>query len=208
MPFTTSNTFTPDTIAVLGIQAHFRATGESAFIDLGIVENFAVGDEVENLDVESARDGLRTIAKRIAISATREFTFDSMNQVDPAILALHVGGDVTTDGAGGESAAIGFAGTQGEMLFLRKNAEPSLKSQILYVPAVTIQGAGETGEPGSEAAGLSFTAVVTAAEGYTVPSVINASEPPALYGYVYNFPTSALETALDAVADGGYTPGS
>lgn len=201
MGVTTKNTFGNSTLGVLGIRGYFRPTGETDWVDLGIVENWEPTDETENLDIEGARTGLTVVHESLPISASLSYAFDSKNPNDPEILALWNGAAMAADpGTTGHSAPISFQGTNGELLWVRENAQSAKPSQILYHPSATIRRAGQAGTPGEEAAALSFEAVVTADEGYTIPSGVDAAEPSAPYGYLYVVATAQLDTALTTVS--------
>lgn len=207
MAFNASNTFGNDSLGVLGIRGYFRPVGESDWVDLGIVANWERTDEVEELEIQGARTGLTVTHEVIPISATLGYTFDSNNPNDHAILGLHGGAELEA-GGDGFSAPIGFQATTGELLWVRENAQKNKPSMILYHPSASIRGDGTAGTPGEEAAGLSFSATVTAAETFKIPASIEAGEPDAPYGYQYLFDTDDMGNALDDVSDGGYTPGS
>lgn len=207
MAFETSNTFGNESLGVLGIRGYFRPVGVAQWVDLGIVANWERADEIEELEIQGARSGLTLTHEVIPISASLGYTFDSNNPNDHAIMALH-GGEAMTAGGDGHSAPISFQATNGELLWVRENAQKTKPSQLIYHPAASIRGDGSAGTPGEEAAGLSFSVTVTAAEGYEVPAAIDAGTPDAPYGYQYLVDTEDLETALDDVDAGGWTPGS
>lgn len=201
MPVTTVNTFGQATLAVLGVRGYFRPTGESAWVDLGIVKNWEPQDETEELEFTGARNGLSEVFEVIAISASLRYTFDSENPNDRDILELWNGGAMTA-GGDGHSAPISFSSTNGELLFVRQNAQPTKPSQLIYHPAASIRRDGQTGTPGEEVSGLSFTATVTAAEDFVIPAGISAGTPAARYGFLYVVPTadlSAAETDIDNI---------
>lgn len=203
MGVTTVNTFGNSSLGVLGIRGYFRPTGaaEDKWVDLGIIENWEPTDEIEELEIQGARTGLTVTHETLAISASLSYGFDSNNPNDKDILALWNGGAMTADpGTTGHSAPISFDGTSGELLWVRENAQSAKPSQILYHPAATIRRTGQAGTPGEEAAGLSFTATVTADEQYTIPAEVDAGETSAPYGYLYVVPTASLDTALTTVS--------
>lgn len=195
----TVNTFGQPTLGVLGIRGYFRPVGDSLWVDLGIVDSWEQSDEIEELEIDGARSGLREVYEVIPISASLGYTFNSKNPNDPDILALHGGVDFASDGNGGLSAPISFGGTNGELLWVRQNAQASKPSQIIYHPGATIRRDGTAGTPGEEAAMLSFSVTVTAVEGFEVPAAVNAATPAARYGYMYNVATEDLDTALGVV---------
>lgn len=207
MPFATSNTFGNTSLGVLGIRGYFRKTGEATWVDLGIVANWERSDEIEELEIQGARTGLTVVHEVIPISASIGYTFDSNNPNDHAILALH-GGSSMVAAADGHTAPVGFQATNGELLWVRENAQKTKPSQLIYHPSASIRGDGAAGTPGEEAAGLSFSVSVTASEGYTVPVELDAGERPAPYGYQYLVDTEDLADALDDVDANPPTPGS
>jgi hypothetical protein len=200
--FTTTNTFGQSTLGVLGIRGYFRVAGTYDWIDLGIVKNWEPQDEIEELEIDGARAGLREVFEVLPIAASLRYSFDSENPNDEDILALWQGGTFTSDGGTGLSAPITFGGNTGELLWVRQNAQATKPSQILYHPSASVRRDGQTGTPGEEAAGLSFQAVVTADEEYTIPIGIDPNESDARYGFLYVVDTDDIGTALDLIDAG------
>ena len=197
MAVSTVNTFGNATLGVLGIRGYARKTGESTWIDLGIIKNWEPTDETETLDIDGARSGLTQIYESLPISASLGYTFDSENPNDQHILELwNVAAMAAAVGADmGHVSPLSFQSTTVEMLWVRENAQATKPSQILYHPSASIRRAGQSGTPGEEASGLSFEVTVTADETYTIPAGINAGEPVAQYGYLWVVPTAKLDDA-------------
>lgn len=173
------------------------------WVDMGILADWEPQDETEELEIQGARSGLTETYETLAISASLAYGFTSNNPNDEEILALWNGGAMTEDpGATGASAPITFDSTSGELMFVRENAQSAKPSQILYHPAASIRRDGQAGTPGEEESGLTFSATVTAKEGFTIPADVDAATPAARYGYLYKVPTSALDDAIDTVSDG------
>lgn len=199
MPVTTVNTFGNTTLGVLGIRGYFRPTTGSGWVDLGIIKNWEPQDETEELEIEGARAGLTEVYEVLAISASLGYTFDSENPNDAEILALW-NGSAMAAGVDGDVAPIAFDSTSGELLWVRQNAQSSKPSQILYHPSATIRRDGQSGTPGGEQAGLSFTSTVTADETFVIPVGVDAATPAARYGYFYVVPTADLDSTLTTVS--------
>jgi hypothetical protein len=174
---------------------------ELGWVDLGIVKNWEPQDETEELEIEGARAGLTEVYEVLAISASLGYTFDSENPNDDDILALWNGSIMKADpGATGASSPISFDSTSGEMMWVRQNAQSAKPSQLLYHPSATIRRDGQSGTPGEEQAGLSFTSTVTADENFVIPAAVDADQATARYGYLYRVPTSDLSTAESTVS--------
>ncbi len=174
---------------------------KAGWVDLGIIKNWEPTDETEELEIQGARSGLLETYEVLAISASLGYTFDSENPNDDDILALWNGTRMSADpGATGASSPIAFDSTNGELMWVRQNAQSSKPSQILYHPSATIRRDGQSGTPGEEQSGLSFTATVTSDEAYKVPATVNAATPTARYGYLYRVPTASLSAAETAVS--------
>jgi hypothetical protein len=196
----TINQFGQPTLGVLGIRGYARPVGQDLWVDLGIVDSWEQSDEIEELEIDGARSGLREVYEVIPISASLGYTFNSKNANDEHILALHNGAAMTTDGDGGFSAPITFGGTNCELIWVRENAQPAKPSTIIYHPAATIRRDGTAGTPGEEAAMLSFSVTVTSVEGFTVPAAVNPATPAARYGYQHVVPTEDLDTWLGVIS--------
>lgn len=201
MPVETVNTFGTSTLGVLGIRGYFRPVGSYDWVDLGIVKNWEPQDETEELEIDGARAGLREVFEVIPISASLGYTFDSENPNDEHILALWNGAAMDAAVAASSFASpISFNATEGELLWVRQNSAPLKPSQLIYHPKAAIRRDGQTGTPGEEASGLSFTVTVTADENFTIPAGVLASEPAARYGYFYRVPTAGLSDAETLVS--------
>lgn len=200
----TISSITGNTLTV-GALSNAHAAGEmvrlASWVDLGIIKNWEPTDETEELEIQGARSGLLETYEVLAISASLGYTFDSENPNDDDILALWNGGEMTDDSGGtGASAPFSFNSTSGELMWVRQNAQSSKPSLILYHPSATIRRDGQSGTPGEEQSGLSFTATVTSDENFKVPSGVNSATPTATYGYLYRVPTASLSTATGTVS--------
>lgn len=173
------------------------------WVDMGILADWEPQDETDELEIQGARSGLTETYETLAISASLAYGFTSNNPLDEEILALWNGSAMATDpGATGASAPFAFDSTSGELMFVRQNAQASKPSQILYHPSASIRRDGQSGTPGEEESGLTFTSTVTAKEGFVIPAAIDAATPEARYGFLYKVPTSGLDAAIDTVSDG------
>jgi len=199
MAVTTVNTFGTSTLGVLGIRGYFRPTAGAGWVDLGSIKNWEPSDEIEELEISGARSGLTVVYETLPISAALSYGFDSENPNDTDILELWNGGAFAA-GVDGDVSPISFQNTEGELMWVRENAQSTKPSQILFHPKANIRRDGQGGTPGEEASGLTFTVSVLADESYVIPAAVDAATPAAEYGYLYVVPTASLDAATTAAS--------
>lgn len=208
MAVQTINTFSANTLSVLGARAYFRPEGETDWVDLGIIKDLSPDEEQEVFNFEGARSGLQQIYDTVIISSELSYTFNSDNALDETILALHAGADAEDAAVGDDSFTIvqSFTTANGEFMIVYPNAQANKPSMIVYHPSVSLRRDGQSGEAGTEQRQLGFTAAVTADEEYQVPETVNASEPAAPFGYMWVGPTADLDAAETAISAAPPTP--
>lgn len=208
MAVDTINTFSAQTLAILGVRAYFRPDGETQWIDMGIIKDLSPDEEQETFNFEGARSGLQQIYDTVIISSELSYSFSSDNALDEVILALHAGADSEEAAVGDDAFTViqSFATNDGELMLVYPNAQANKPSMIVYHPRVSLRRDGQSGEAGTEQRQLGFTATVTASEEYVVPETVNAASPAAPFGYMWVGPTADLDAAETAISAAPTTP--
>lgn len=149
--------YSPDDLAILGLQIQHGG------IDLGVVSDFGFNPSTEVYPFKSTRNGKEETVREVVTSVDLEITFSTANVLDPAVIALFVGG------AGG---AMLFEATEGALVVTRKNAETGGKQVVFNITNASLRGTSTGGTPGTEAATYGFTAKALSVDGAAIGTLV------------------------------------
>ena len=187
------------------LQLFTAGTYSADLVDMGNIENLAKSQETEENNLESARNGIRTVVKPLTSSFSETITFDSLNFGDPVIAGLYEGSDALTMVAPAGKIVIRTPGAKRQArLYILNPGAPNTDSTLLFIPKITIQGTEETQSNGTEAGRLGFSATLLLDDAYKVPVGVLATNDSAPYGVRAMLeasadPIASLHAVLDAI---------
>lgn len=170
------------------------------YIDLGHVQNPSRSVDVQENEIQSAREGRLTTIKKITTSITKAITFESMSTTDDDIALLHRGRIPKTGGGLGTFIPDDVTPVAGEAILIHKNAETGGNIIVEHRPSAQIAGTDFQGGDGENVSVRVFEITVLTKEGYTIPVALDTDASPAELGFEGIVTPANLTAVLDAIA--------
>lgn len=181
------------------------STYSGTIVDFGNIENLSKSRETTDTNIESSRNGVRSIVKVLTSSFTDTATFDTLNVGDPVIAGLFEGKTALTSVLANTKIIIRTPGSKVQARFFVLNpGAPQTDSTLLFIPKVQIEGGEETQSNGTDPARYGFKVTFLQDETYKVPVAVLASNDSAPYGVrgiieASATPIADLEALIDAL---------
>jgi len=170
------------------------------FIDLGHVQNPSRAVDVQENEIQSAREGRLQTIKKLTTSISKSITIETMTTTDDDVAMLHRGRQPKAGGAIGTFIPDDVTPVNGETLLIHKNAETGGQILVEFRPSSQIAGTDFQGGDGENVALRVFEITVLTLEGYTIPAALDTDESPASLGFEGWTTTANLTAVLDAIA--------